>query len=168
MGDHCWIVTGMARWTETTDSCFTNCSTQKAFCSGVAIIALLRHRQRERRGEWDCACAQNLDTCCSLPCGKLTSACVLKAVRADWNCSNHFDTPCILTIKWRVRLNDSRIYNACPAYFYDFAVHSYCLPKFSDKLQESLQEKIQYRLRIATSKTFNHRILQNIEHLTLL
>jgi hypothetical protein len=52
-----------ARWTETTDSCFTNCSTQNVFCSGVAIVALLRHRQRERRGEWDCACAQNLKTC---------------------------------------------------------------------------------------------------------
>ena len=39
-----------ARWTETTDSCFTNCSTQNAFCSGVAIIALLRHRLREKRG----------------------------------------------------------------------------------------------------------------------
>ena len=39
-----------ARWTETTDSCFTNCSTQNAFCSGVSIIALLRHRSREKRG----------------------------------------------------------------------------------------------------------------------
>jgi len=39
-----------AHWTETTDSCFTNCSTQNAFCSGVAIIALLRHRPREKRG----------------------------------------------------------------------------------------------------------------------
>jgi hypothetical protein len=39
-----------ARWTETTDSCFTNCSTQNAFCSGVTIIALLRHRPREKRG----------------------------------------------------------------------------------------------------------------------
>jgi len=39
-----------ARWTETTDSCFTNCSTQNAFCSGVAIIALLRHRPREESG----------------------------------------------------------------------------------------------------------------------
>ena len=38
------------RWTETTDSCFTNCSTQNAFCSGVAIIAVLRHRPREKRG----------------------------------------------------------------------------------------------------------------------
>jgi len=39
-----------ARWTDTTDSCFTNCSTQNAFCSGVAIVALLRHRSREKRG----------------------------------------------------------------------------------------------------------------------
>jgi len=33
-----------------TDSWFTNCSTQNAFCSGVAIIALLHHRPREKRG----------------------------------------------------------------------------------------------------------------------
>ena len=32
----------------------------------------------------------------SFPCGKLTSACVLVAVMADWNRSNNFDTPCIL------------------------------------------------------------------------
>jgi hypothetical protein len=38
-----------ARWTEI-DSCSTNCSTQNAFCSGVAIIALLRHRPSEKRG----------------------------------------------------------------------------------------------------------------------
>ena len=40
-----------ARWTETIDSCFKNCNTQNALCSGVAIIALLRHRPREKRGE---------------------------------------------------------------------------------------------------------------------
>jgi hypothetical protein len=39
-----------ARWTETTDLCFTNCSTQNTFCSGVAIIAVLCHRGRENRG----------------------------------------------------------------------------------------------------------------------
>jgi hypothetical protein len=48
-----------ARQTETTDSCLTNCSTQNTFCSGVAIFALLRHRSRQRRGKWDCACSQN-------------------------------------------------------------------------------------------------------------
>ena len=39
-----------ACWTETIDSCFTNCSTQNAFCSGVAIIGVLRHRPRGKRG----------------------------------------------------------------------------------------------------------------------
>ena len=39
-----------ARWTETTDPCFTNCSTQNAFCSRIAVIAVLRHRPREKRG----------------------------------------------------------------------------------------------------------------------
>jgi hypothetical protein len=36
-----------------------------------------------------------LNTCCFGPCGKLIHACVFKAVMADWNRSNHFDTPCI-------------------------------------------------------------------------
>ena len=39
------------------------------------------------------------NTCCFVPCGELTSACVLIAVMADWNRSNHFDTPCILWTK---------------------------------------------------------------------
>ena len=39
-----------AHWTETTDSCFTNCSTQNAFCYWVAIIVLFPHRPREKRG----------------------------------------------------------------------------------------------------------------------
>jgi hypothetical protein len=39
-----------ARWKETTDSCFINCRTQNAFCSGVAIISLLRYRPHEKRG----------------------------------------------------------------------------------------------------------------------
>jgi hypothetical protein len=39
-----------ARWTETTDSCFTNFSTRNAFCSGFAIIAVLFHRPWEKKG----------------------------------------------------------------------------------------------------------------------
>jgi hypothetical protein len=35
------------------------------------------------------------NTCCFIPCGKLTNACVFKAVMADWNRSSHFNTPCI-------------------------------------------------------------------------
>jgi hypothetical protein len=38
-----------ARWTEATESCFTNCSTKNAFCSEVAIIAVLRHRPKENK-----------------------------------------------------------------------------------------------------------------------
>ena len=59
-------------------------------------LSLCYVTDRERRGEWDCACSQNLNTCCFVPCAKLTSACFLIAVMADWNRSNHFDTPCIL------------------------------------------------------------------------
>jgi hypothetical protein len=36
-----------------------------------------------RYAERDCACAQNLNTCCFVPCGKLSAACVFKAVMAD-------------------------------------------------------------------------------------
>jgi hypothetical protein len=39
-----------ACWTETTDSCLTNYSTQNAFCFRVAIIILLCHRPREKSG----------------------------------------------------------------------------------------------------------------------
>ena len=78
-------------------SCFTNCSTQNAFCSGVAIIASLRHGPREKRGVGLRMRTKLMNTRRFFPCGKLTSACVLKAVMADWNRSNHFDTPCIVT-----------------------------------------------------------------------
>jgi len=64
-------------------------------------LSLCYVTNRERRGEWDCACAQNLNTCCFVPCGKLTFACILIAVMADWNRSNHFDTPCIKH-SWRM------------------------------------------------------------------
>ena len=61
-------------------------------------LCYVTDREREREeGEWDCAWAENLNTCCFVPCGKLTYACVFKAVMADWKCSNHFYTPCI----WR-------------------------------------------------------------------
>jgi hypothetical protein len=79
-----------ARWTETTDLCFTNCSTQNAFCSGFAIIALLHHRLRERRivGLRMRTKFENL---------LFRSMWKLKAVMADLKYSNHFDTPCIST-----------------------------------------------------------------------
>ena len=46
-------------------------------------LSLCYVKDRERRGEWDCACPQNLNTCCFVPCGKLTSVCVLIAVMAE-------------------------------------------------------------------------------------
>ena len=83
------------RWTETTDSRFTNCSTQKALCSGVAIIAVLRHRPKEKRGEGLRMSRKLWTPAVSFHVGKRTSAGVFKAVMADWNSSNHFDTLCI-------------------------------------------------------------------------
>jgi hypothetical protein len=38
-----WNCRRKARWTETTDSCFANCSARNAFCSGVAIFSLEYH-----------------------------------------------------------------------------------------------------------------------------
>jgi hypothetical protein len=78
-----------ARWRETTDSCFTNCSTQ------------------------------NVNTCCFVPCGRLTFVCVLKAVMADWNCSNHFDTPGCYISKLAAVCN----MKICPSYLSDLC---YC------------------------------------------
>ena len=62
--------------------------------------------QTERRVEWDCACAQNLNTCCFVPCGKPTSPRVLIALMADWNRSNHFDTTCNMSHKTFVDWDD--------------------------------------------------------------
>jgi hypothetical protein len=81
-----------ARWTETIDSCFTNCSTQNAFCSGVTIIAVTSQIEREV-GSGN-AHAHKTNTCCFTARGKLTFVCVFKTVMADWNRSNHSDTPC--------------------------------------------------------------------------
>jgi hypothetical protein len=41
-----------------------------------------------------------LNTCCFVPCEKQTSACILKAVMAASNRSNHFSTPCIIFINF--------------------------------------------------------------------
>jgi hypothetical protein len=106
-------------WTETTYSRFTNCNTQNAFCSGVAIIAVQYYvTDQKRRREWDCACAQNLNTCCFVPCGKLNFACVFKAVMADRNRSNHFDTPC------KTSLLQTGFFSALPPSQYNTRVYT--------------------------------------------
>jgi hypothetical protein len=87
-----------ARWTETTDSCFTNCSAQNAFCSGVAIMALLHHRPTEKRGV-GLRMRTIHEHLLFRSMWKTCSACVLIAVMADWNRSNCFDTTCIL-LEW--------------------------------------------------------------------
>jgi len=50
--------------------------------------------QTEREEGSGIAHAHKTWTPAVFPCGKLTSACVLKGVMADWNCSNNSDTPC--------------------------------------------------------------------------
>jgi len=93
-GDHCWIVAGLpAEQKQLIRASQT--AAHKTPSARESPLSLCYVTDWERRGEWDCACAQNLNTCCFVPCGKLTSTCVLKTVMADWNCSNHFDAPCI-------------------------------------------------------------------------
>jgi len=94
MGNHCWIVAGMPAEPKQLIRA-SQIAAHKTPSVPESPLSLCYVTVRERREEWDCACPQNLKTCSFVPCGKLTSACVLKAVMADWNCSNHFDTPCI-------------------------------------------------------------------------
>jgi hypothetical protein len=88
---NCWR---NARWMETTDSCFTNCSTK--------CFLLQSHHYRffmleTERGEGvGLHIRTNLNTCFFVPCGKLINACIFKAVMVDWNRSNGIDTCGIL------------------------------------------------------------------------
>ena len=81
-------------------------------------LSLCYVTDRERRGEWGCACAQNLNTCCVVPWRKLTSACVLIAVMGDWNSSNNFDTSCTLNIPARARPTIANEWKVNIVYFY--------------------------------------------------
>jgi len=94
LGDHCWIVAGMSAEQKQLIRA-SQIAAHKTPSAPESPLSLCYVTIRERRGEWDCACAQNLNTCCFVPCGKLTSACVFIAVMADWIRFNHFDTPCI-------------------------------------------------------------------------
>ena len=57
---HCWIVVGMPAEQKQLIHASQIAAHKTLSAPGVAIIALLRQRPRERSGEWDCACAQNL------------------------------------------------------------------------------------------------------------
>jgi hypothetical protein len=54
---------------------------QKTLSAPESPLPLCYITDRERKGEWDCA--QTLDTCSFIPCGKLNSACVFKDVMAE-------------------------------------------------------------------------------------
>jgi hypothetical protein len=82
MGDHGSIVAGMPAEQKQLISS-SQIATHKTPSAPDSPLSLCYVTERERRGEWDCACAQNLNTCCFVRCGKLASACVLKAVMAD-------------------------------------------------------------------------------------
>jgi hypothetical protein len=59
-----------------------------------------------------------IKTCCFVPCGKLTPACVLIAVMANWNRSNNFDTSCTFC---QISLKFSR---SSLAWWYHYLYHS--------------------------------------------
>ena len=92
-GDHCWIVAVMPAEQKQLIRA-SQIAAHKTPSAPESPLSRCYVTDRKRRGEWDCACAQNLNTCCFLPCGKFTSACVLVAVMAGWKRSNNFDTPC--------------------------------------------------------------------------
>jgi hypothetical protein len=91
---HCWIVAGMPAEQKQLIHA-SQIAVRKTLFAPESPLSFCSLTDWERKGEWDCACAQNLNTCSFIPYGKLTSVCILKVVMADWNRSNHFDTPCI-------------------------------------------------------------------------
>jgi len=97
----CWIVAGMSAEQKQLIHASQN-AVYKTLFAPESPLSFCSVHVGWRRGEWDCACAQNLNNCRFIPHGKLTSMCVLKVVMAFWNRSNHFDTPCIMqsACKW--------------------------------------------------------------------
>jgi hypothetical protein len=94
VGDHCWIVTRMPVKQKQLIRA-SQISTHKTLSAPESPLLLCYITDQERKGEWECARAQNLNTCCFIPCWKLTSVRIFKTIIADWNHSNHFDTPYI-------------------------------------------------------------------------
>jgi len=98
-GGRCWIVAGMPAEQKQLIRA-SQIAAHKTPSAPESPLSLCYVTDRERRGERDYACAQNVNTCCFFAYGKLTSACVLKALMADWNSPSHFDTPsCIYEIR---------------------------------------------------------------------
>jgi len=82
MGDHSCIVARMpAEQKELIRA--SRIAAHKTLSAPKSPLPLCKDTDQEGREEWDCACAQNLNTSCFVPCAKITFACVLKAVMAD-------------------------------------------------------------------------------------
>jgi len=96
MGDHCWIVARMPAEQKQLIHA-SQIAVHKTLFALDSPLSFCSITDQERRGEWGCACAQNLNTCCFIPYGNIISVCILKIVMADWNCSNHFGISCIHT-----------------------------------------------------------------------
>ena len=69
MGDHCWIVAGMPAEQKQLIRA-SQIAAHKTPSAPESPLSLCYFTDRERRGEWDCACAQNLNTCYFVPCGE--------------------------------------------------------------------------------------------------
>jgi hypothetical protein len=80
-GGWLWNCRRKACLTETTDSRFKLQHTKRFLLRSRHFLLVTSRTERGGR-EWDCACDQNLNTCCFVPCGKQTSACISKAVLA--------------------------------------------------------------------------------------
>ena len=69
---HCWIVAGMP--TEQKQLIHASqIAVHKTLFAPGSPLSFCSITDRESRAEWDCACAQNLNTCSFIPYGKLMS-----------------------------------------------------------------------------------------------
>ena len=90
-GDHCCIVAGMAAETKQLIHS-SQIDAHKTLSAPESPLSLCYVTDREKEEvEWDCAWAENLNTCCFVPCGTLTSACFftsrdgrLKQLQSFW------------------------------------------------------------------------------------
>ena len=93
MVDHCWIAAGMPAEQKQLIRA-SQIAAHKTPSAPESPLSLCYVTDRERRGEWIAHAHKTWTPAVSFHVGKLTSACVFIAVMADWNRSNHFDTPC--------------------------------------------------------------------------
>ena len=73
LGDHSWIVTGMTAERKQLIHA-SQITAHKTLSAPESPLLLCYVTDWERRGEWDCAWAENLNTRCFVPCRKLLHA----------------------------------------------------------------------------------------------